>query len=344
MPTVELKVDDGTGVGERVAQLATVDRERDRLLAAAVDDAGDRAGATQAPGVTRAGRLAAGRGQSSGSRRSAIAAADGSSGCLQHPKHGRARYSSSMSEIQLLLWMTGIHLVGFIAVGVAVDPGPSRQRRGGRPGQRELGRRLGQPPERASRARVRWPGGGIPLPDADQSRVRFRGPGRLSDKLSRSSGARRGSPCAGPSGRPRRLSVQSVLAATTSPSGDHLALPRRPPATKSPHASPRVEPVATFSILSDHNPAHSLATDDACGVLLARSNLVARSNLATRSNLVAPSNCSRALNCGRARSGRVAQLQEALDRRFLVGDPLGQPVSVRRRLLEEVLDAPLGVV
>ena len=38
---VELELDDGAASGERVAQLALVDGERQRVLTAAVDDAGD---------------------------------------------------------------------------------------------------------------------------------------------------------------------------------------------------------------------------------------------------------------------------------------------------------------
>jgi hypothetical protein len=87
-----------------------------------------------------------------------------------------------MSEIQLLMWMMGIHLFGFIAVGVLLiptlrgddeetdqDTGNSDDGWGNRPNVKP--------------SPSRWPGGGIPLPDAEQSRVRFREPGRLADKL-----------------------------------------------------------------------------------------------------------------------------------------------------------------
>ena len=58
---VELEIEHRAGVGERVAQLAGVDLERDRLLAAAVDDAGHVAVAAQPARGARAGGLAAAR-------------------------------------------------------------------------------------------------------------------------------------------------------------------------------------------------------------------------------------------------------------------------------------------
>ena len=55
---VDAQLEHRAGVGERVAQHARVDLERDRVLAAAVDDAGDVAGAAQAARRARAGGLA----------------------------------------------------------------------------------------------------------------------------------------------------------------------------------------------------------------------------------------------------------------------------------------------
>jgi hypothetical protein len=87
-----------------------------------------------------------------------------------------------MSEVQLLLWMTGIHFVGFICVGLLMipalrdgdhetdqDSGSSDDGWGNLP--------AGKPEPGGS------PGGGIPLPDAEQSRIRLREPGRISTKL-----------------------------------------------------------------------------------------------------------------------------------------------------------------
>lgn len=87
-----------------------------------------------------------------------------------------------MSEVQLLLWMMGIHLFGFIAVGVLMIPAlrnddpPTDQDSGN--SDDGWGNRPNVKPSPS-----RWPGGGIPMPDAEQSKVRFREPGRLADKL-----------------------------------------------------------------------------------------------------------------------------------------------------------------
>ena len=48
--TIHRELDDGAAVGERVAQLARVDLERERVGFAAVDDARDEPAATQAAG------------------------------------------------------------------------------------------------------------------------------------------------------------------------------------------------------------------------------------------------------------------------------------------------------
>src|ERR1700744_2267218 len=85
-----------------------------------------------------------------------------------------------MTDVQLLLWMTGIHIVGFICVGILMLPA---LRDDGSSGDQEdgssddgWGNRPNVKPDPG-----RWPGGGIPLPDAEQSSTRLRGPGRLSD-------------------------------------------------------------------------------------------------------------------------------------------------------------------
>ena len=63
---VELELDHGAARGERVAQLALVDGERQRVLAAAVEDAGHLALAAQAAGGARVGDLARGDGELGG--------------------------------------------------------------------------------------------------------------------------------------------------------------------------------------------------------------------------------------------------------------------------------------
>jgi hypothetical protein len=89
-----------------------------------------------------------------------------------------------VSDAQLLLWMTVIHLVGFIAVGLLMIPA---LRDNEPPGDQDSGSSddgWGNLP-RGKPAPTGWPGGGIPLPDAQQSRVRLRGPGRLSEERRR---------------------------------------------------------------------------------------------------------------------------------------------------------------
>jgi hypothetical protein len=87
-----------------------------------------------------------------------------------------------MSEVQLLLWMTGIHLIGFLCVGLLMIPAlrdnddPTDQDSGSSDdGWGNL------PTSRPNSGG--GPGGGIPLPDAEQSRVRLREPGRLSERV-----------------------------------------------------------------------------------------------------------------------------------------------------------------
>ena len=90
-----------------------------------------------------------------------------------------------MSEVQLLLWLTGIHFVGFICVGLLMlpalrdDKDPPTDQDSGRSDD-GWGNLPAGKPEPTNR-----PGGGIPLPDAEQSPVRLREPGRISEKLPR---------------------------------------------------------------------------------------------------------------------------------------------------------------
>jgi hypothetical protein len=87
-----------------------------------------------------------------------------------------------VSDIQLLLWMTVIHIVGLVAVGILMIPA---LRDNEPPTDQDSGSSddgWGNLP-RDKPAPTGWPGGGIPLPDAEQSHVRLRGPGRLSEHL-----------------------------------------------------------------------------------------------------------------------------------------------------------------
>lgn len=86
--------------------------------------------------------------------------------------------------MQLLLWMAVIHVVGLLAVAVLMIPAlrdsdPPADADGGSSDDGWGNLPRGKP------APSGWPGGGIPLPNAEQSRVRLRGPGRLSEELRR---------------------------------------------------------------------------------------------------------------------------------------------------------------
>jgi hypothetical protein len=90
-----------------------------------------------------------------------------------------------MSEVQLLLWLTGIHVVGFVCVGLLILPALREDQdppSGEDSGSSDDG--WGNLPNGRPNSGG-WPGGGIPLPDAEQSAVRLREPGRLSDRLPR---------------------------------------------------------------------------------------------------------------------------------------------------------------
>jgi hypothetical protein len=78
-----------------------------------------------------------------------------------------------------MIWIAGVHFVGFVAVAVLMlpalrdDPGQGP----GSDGDDGGGRGPGRPPQRPGPPR-----GGIPLPDADPAAIRFRGaPGRIGD-------------------------------------------------------------------------------------------------------------------------------------------------------------------
>ncbi len=82
----------------------------------------------------------------------------------------------------MLLLMLGIHVLGFIAIAILFIPAMRENRDDG-----EGDDGSGSDDGWGNRPNVKpdpslWPGGGIPLPDAEQSPVRLRGPGRLSDR------------------------------------------------------------------------------------------------------------------------------------------------------------------
>jgi hypothetical protein len=85
-------------------------------------------------------------------------------------------------DVQLLLWIAGVHLLGLGCVAVLLIPAlketPSPNRRSEGEGEDGWGRGPKTPPKPP-----KPPRGGIPLPDAEPARVRLREPGRLADKL-----------------------------------------------------------------------------------------------------------------------------------------------------------------
>ena len=87
-----------------------------------------------------------------------------------------------MSEgVQLILWIAGVHLIGFLCVAVLLLPALREDPDGGESfddGDDGWGRPPRNPPTQPSPPR-----GGIPLPDAVPAAVRLREPGRLSERL-----------------------------------------------------------------------------------------------------------------------------------------------------------------
>ena len=86
-----------------------------------------------------------------------------------------------MTEFQMMLFLVGVHIFGFVAVGLLMIPAlrDDNSDTGEDSGNSDdgWGNRPNVKPDPS-----RWPGGGIPLPDAEQSTLRLREPGRLSDR------------------------------------------------------------------------------------------------------------------------------------------------------------------
>jgi hypothetical protein len=86
-----------------------------------------------------------------------------------------------MSEgVQLVLWIAGVHFIGFLAVAVLMLPALREDPDGGPFRADEGDEGWGRPP-RTPPTRPSPPRGGIPLPDAAPAGMRLRGPGRLGD-------------------------------------------------------------------------------------------------------------------------------------------------------------------
>jgi hypothetical protein len=84
------------------------------------------------------------------------------------------------SADSLMLWIAGFHFVGLLCVAALLIPA---LRSDDAPGSQEGGSSddgWGNLPQDPPRPKL-WPGGGIPLPDAAQSRIRLRDHRRLGD-------------------------------------------------------------------------------------------------------------------------------------------------------------------
>ncbi len=87
-----------------------------------------------------------------------------------------------MSPTQLLLFLVVVHVLGFVAVGLLIIPALRDDDTGHDEDTGSSDDGWGNLPS-VKPDPNRWPGGGIPLPDAQQSLVRLRGPGKLADKV-----------------------------------------------------------------------------------------------------------------------------------------------------------------
>ncbi len=87
-----------------------------------------------------------------------------------------------MTPTQLMLFLVIVHVIGFVAVGLLILPAlrDDNSDTGEDSGSSDDG--WGNLPN-VKPDPNRWPGGGIPLPDAEQSSVRLRGSGKLADKV-----------------------------------------------------------------------------------------------------------------------------------------------------------------
>jgi hypothetical protein len=88
-----------------------------------------------------------------------------------------------MTQFQMLLFLVGVHILGFIMIAILMIPALRDNNSGydedGSDGSDDgWGNRPNVKPDPN-----RWPGGGIPLPDAEQSKVRLREPGRFTERL-----------------------------------------------------------------------------------------------------------------------------------------------------------------
>jgi hypothetical protein len=109
-------------------------------------------------------------------------------------------------DLQLMLWIAGVHLLGLACVAVLLIPAlkdnPTPQRRSDGEGDDGWGRGPERPPSPPSPPR-----GGIPLPDAVPARARLRDHRRLSEQLPRRERRPSREPARRPAPRPRRTRI-----------------------------------------------------------------------------------------------------------------------------------------
>lgn len=93
---------------------------------------------------------------------------------------------TAMETLKVILIVVGMHLIALAAACAILIPAIRAQRRRDDKGQGEGD--SGSDDGWGNQPRIepkpsRWPGGGVPLPNAEQSRVRLRGPGRIANDL-----------------------------------------------------------------------------------------------------------------------------------------------------------------
>jgi hypothetical protein len=87
-------------------------------------------------------------------------------------------------DVQLMLWIAGVHLLGLICIAILLIPALRSDDHPSPGGESSSDEGWGNLPPERPKPKL-WPGGGLPMPDAVQSRVRLRGPGRLGDLVPR---------------------------------------------------------------------------------------------------------------------------------------------------------------
>jgi hypothetical protein len=85
--------------------------------------------------------------------------------------------------VQLVLWIAGVHLIGFVCVAVLMLPALRENSDGTTDPLDEGEDGWGRGPKAPPPTPPAPPRGGVPLPDAIPASVRLREPGRIGDRL-----------------------------------------------------------------------------------------------------------------------------------------------------------------